>query len=58
MKTVTTVSADLIFVGRVERNLADLLVLLAILNNETDRQLDTLEQRRLRGVAVTLPKML
>ena len=44
----------LVLVGRVERNLADLLVLLSVAHYVADRHLDTLQQRRLRRVAVAL----
>ena len=44
----------LVLVGRVERNLADLLVLLSVAHYVANRHLDTLQQRRLRRVAVAL----
>ena len=44
----------LVLVGRVERNLADLLVLLSVAHYVSDRHLDALQQRRLRRVPVAL----
>ncbi len=46
---------DLVLVGGVERDLADLLVLAAELRDASDGQLDALEQRRLGRVAVAFP---
>ena len=45
----------LVLVGRVERNLADLLVLLSVAHYVANRHLDTLQQSRLRRVTVALP---
>ena len=51
--TITTM-VYLVFVGGVERNLTNLLVLFAEVLHVTNRQLDTLQQGRLRGVAIAL----
>ena len=50
----TYLAVDLIFVGWVERNFTDFLVLLSITDDITNRHLNTLQQSRLWRVAITL----